>query len=226
MTGFMTPLLLALDVQSLTMSLVSIASPAGREGALADSVEAALRPLGHLNVTRDGDTVIARTDGGHGRRVIVAGHLGVASPAAEPLARVETGRLYGPGASDAKGSLAVMLKAAAAGGYGSDVTFVFAAGELDAASLGGDVVLLAEPTGSAVRGEALSHPRVERLIALTGVAPVRAVAGGHGGPAGVPAVAFGPGDPAPGGSAAEFVSTAELGQCEVVLGRWLRDAPA
>src|ERR1700709_1370305 len=99
MDDFVFPLLLALDVQSLTMSLVNIASPRGGEGALADSIEAALRNLRHLEVERAGDTVIARTNAGHDARVIVAGRLDVAAEE-DPLAYVEMGKLFGPGASN------------------------------------------------------------------------------------------------------------------------------
>ena len=224
MDDFVFPLMLALDVQSLTMSLVNIASPVGREAAIADSIEAALRPLAHLSVTRSGDTVIARTDGGHGERVLVAGRVGVASEVAseveEPLAFVEMGKLYGPGACDAKGAVAVMLKAAALGAYARDVTFVFAAGTADVDDLEpADVVLLASPTGSAVRGS-LEHPLAQRLAGLTDVAPV-ADASLDVAPLPSRTVAFGPGNPAVAGTAEEFVPTAELGQCEFVLRQWL-----
>ena len=42
---------------------------------LADAVEAALRGLGHLEVIRDGNTVVARTQLGRAERVVLAGHL-------------------------------------------------------------------------------------------------------------------------------------------------------
>jgi succinyl-diaminopimelate desuccinylase len=226
MDDFVFPLVLTLDVQSLTMSLVNIASPPGGESALADSIEAALRKFAHLAVERTGDTVIARTHAGHGERVIIAGRLDVASESAEePLAYVEMGKLFGPGASGAKGALAVALKAAVLGSYSRDVTFVCSAGELDGLVdlAQADLVLLAEPTNSAVRGEALDHPWARRLVELTDVEPVPDASGAPGTftSRGVPAVAFGPGDPAVAGASTEFVTTAELGQCEYVLREWL-----
>ncbi len=50
-------------------------SVSGDERELADAVEEALRALGHLEVLRDGDAVVARTHLGRGRRVVLAGHL-------------------------------------------------------------------------------------------------------------------------------------------------------
>jgi succinyl-diaminopimelate desuccinylase len=96
MDDFVFPLMLALDVSSLTMSLVNIASPPGLEGALADSIETALRGLPHLEVERVGDTVIAATNAGHGERVVVAGQLTAGAAGADPLAYVEMGKLFGP----------------------------------------------------------------------------------------------------------------------------------
>jgi hypothetical protein len=232
MDDFVFPLLLALDVQSLTMSLVTLASARGREGALADSIEAALRNLTHLEVERAGDTVIAHTFAGHDERVIVAGRLDVASED-DPLAYVEMGQLFGAGASDAKGALATTLKAAAIGSYRRDVTFVYYAGGRDAAGLSGlgddlphsDFVLLAEPTNSAVRGEALDHPWAQQLIGLTDVAPIADATVARDitrvGSLDVPAVAFGPGDPSLAGTSGEFVPTAQLAHCEFVLRQWL-----
>jgi succinyl-diaminopimelate desuccinylase len=231
MDDFVFPLVLTLDVGSLTMSLVNIASPRGQESSLADSIEAALRNLAHLAVERTGDTVIARTNAGHDERVIIAGHLDVASED-DPLAYVEMGKLFGPGASDAKGALAVTLKAAALGSYSCDVTFIYYTGGWNPEELSGlddvlrsDLVLLAGPTQSVVHGVALDHPLVRRLIGLTEVAPVSKAGGAHDlapfASLDVPAVAFGPGDPSVAGTGGEFVPTAELAQCEFVLRQWV-----
>ena len=225
------PLLLALDVSSLTMSLVNIASSGGDETALADSVEAALRAVTHLDVDRVGDTVVAQADVGHSERVVVAGHLG-AQRSENAMAYVEMGMLFGPGASDAKGALAVALKAAAAGGYSRDVTFIFYAegegpGIADDAVLSAGFALLAEPTDCAVTGSgsALDHPWARQLLELTGVDPGPDPRRAHGlerfVSLGVPVVAFGPGDPSNAGTAGECVPTAQLAQSEFVLRQWL-----
>ena len=63
------------DLIALFRRVVDIESVSGNETALADAVEFALRQLPHLQVERDGDTVIARTALGRAERVVIAGHL-------------------------------------------------------------------------------------------------------------------------------------------------------
>src|SRR5689334_2047063 len=52
---------LSQDVTTLTAAICDIESVSHEEARLADAIEAALRPLDHLEVTRDGNTVVART---------------------------------------------------------------------------------------------------------------------------------------------------------------------
>ena len=85
------PLDLSADVTSLTAAVCDIESVSQDEAALADAIEAALRPLAHLEVTRDGNTVVARTSLGRAERVVLAGHidtvpLTVACPTCRPAA--------------------------------------------------------------------------------------------------------------------------------------------
>ena len=69
---------LTLDAARLTAQLVDTASVSGEEKQLADAVETALRALGHLEVDRDGDAVVARTRLGRAERVVLAGlQLGI-----------------------------------------------------------------------------------------------------------------------------------------------------
>ena len=51
----------ATDVFELTRQLVDVASESFAEQALVDLLEAELRTLPHLEVTRVGDNVVART---------------------------------------------------------------------------------------------------------------------------------------------------------------------
>jgi len=104
---------LAGDPVALTAALVDIASVSGSEGHLADLVEQALRDCPHLVVDRDGDAVVARTQLGRDRRVLLAGHLDTV-PLADnvPSSRVGS-RLYGCGSSDMKSGDAVLLHLAA-----------------------------------------------------------------------------------------------------------------
>ena len=66
---------LTADVVTLTQQLCDIESVSHDEAAIADAIEAALRPLRHLEVVRRGNTVIARTDFGRDERVVLAGHI-------------------------------------------------------------------------------------------------------------------------------------------------------
>lgn len=207
------PLMLALDVVSLTMTLVNAESPTGEEGPLADQVEVTLAGLPHLTLERLGHTVVARTDAGHGERVVLAGHLDAPPSDDEVLARVEMGRLYGPGACDAKGGVAIMLRVAALAGHARDVTLVFydrglaadeglrRVAEARPELLRGDLAMLLSPTG------------LERVD--TAVAPLDAL--------GVPTLAYGPGDPQVAGTPEEYVPTAHLTEAEHAVRTWLQD---
>lgn len=117
---------LTADVRDLTARLIDIESVSGAEKPLADAVEQALRPLPHLTVLRDGDAVVARTELGRERRVVLAGHLDTVPTADNVPSRVVDGRLYGCGASDMKSGVAVQLKLAATVTEPvHDLTFVF-----------------------------------------------------------------------------------------------------
>ena len=127
---------LAADPSDLTAALIDIASVSGSEGPLADAVEAALSRLPHLTVHRDGDAVVARTELGRPERVVLAGHLDTVPLPTAPGARgtvpsTWTGAdgdrvLYGRGATDMKGGVAVQLVLAAAlTAPNRDITYVF-----------------------------------------------------------------------------------------------------
>ncbi len=94
----------------MATALVGIPSVSHHEGPLADAVEAAVRLCPWLAVDRVGHNVVARTTLGRQSRLLIAGHLDTVPPVEgneEP--RVEDGTLYGLGAVDMKGGLAVML---------------------------------------------------------------------------------------------------------------------
>src|SRR5215213_8268179 len=97
---------LAADVVVLTRTLCDVESVSGNEGPLADAVEAALRRLPHLEVLRDGDAVVARTELGRSERVVLAGHLDTVPIAGNLPVRLdgdaESGVLVGRGTADMK----------------------------------------------------------------------------------------------------------------------------
>ncbi|MFF9619921.1 succinyl-diaminopimelate desuccinylase [Streptomyces griseosporeus] len=136
------------DVVSLTRALVDIPSESGAEAALADAVERALSALPHLVVERVGDSVVARTGLGRAERVVVAGHLDTVPAAGNLPARVDGGRVYGLGACDMKGGVAVALRIAAGVTRPCrDLTFVFYACEEVESDRNGLRRILAERPG-------------------------------------------------------------------------------
>ncbi|GIH69285.1 succinyl-diaminopimelate desuccinylase [Sphaerimonospora thailandensis] len=116
---------LAQDVGALTAQLVDIESVSGAEKELADAIEEALLPLGHLTVRRDGQNIVARTELGRAERVVIAGHLDTVPVAGNLPSRVADGVLYGCGTSDMKSGMAVQLKLCLLENPNRDLTFVF-----------------------------------------------------------------------------------------------------
>ncbi|MGV8850356.1 MAG: succinyl-diaminopimelate desuccinylase [Propionibacteriaceae bacterium] len=159
------------DIVDLLQAITDIESVSGNEKVLADAVEAALRALPHLTVTRDGDALVARTDLGRAERVIIAGHLDTV-PLADNLPSVRKvvdgeDRVYGRGTCDMKGGVAVQLAVAAAVTEPvRDITWIFYDHEeVDAERNGlnrlsrtrpdlltGDLAVLMEPTAAAIEG--------------------------------------------------------------------------
>lgn len=157
----------------LAADLMDIESVSGNEGALADAVEQALTGLEHLHVVRNGDAIVARTSLGRGERVILAGHLDTVPlpTASESRGTVpstwEGEVLYGRGATDMKGGVAVQLALAATLlEPNKDLTIIFYDHEEVAASKSGlgrlvrenrellnaDFGILLEPTNGTVEG--------------------------------------------------------------------------
>lgn len=125
--GRMSPSLqLTLDAVTLTEHLVDIESVSGEEQRIADAVEAALRALGHLEVRRFSNTVVARTDLGRAERVVIAGHLDTVPLNDNLPARRDDSAIHGLGSCDMKSGCAVALRTAATlPDPNRDLTFVF-----------------------------------------------------------------------------------------------------
>ncbi|MCA0253496.1 MAG: succinyl-diaminopimelate desuccinylase [Actinobacteria bacterium] len=155
------------DLVELFRGIVDIESVSGNEGPLADAIEQALAGLDHLDLVRDGDTLIARTDLGRAQRVVIAGHLDTVPVAANLPSRLADGMVHGRGTVDMKGGVAVMLQVAALATQPTrDVTWIFYDHEEVAAAdnsltriaatrpeaLVGDFAVLMEPTSAQIEG--------------------------------------------------------------------------
>jgi succinyl-diaminopimelate desuccinylase len=180
------------DVVALTAALCDVPSVSHEEKVLADAVEAALRDLPQLAVTRVGDTLVARTDLGRTERVVLAGHLDTVPLTTDPpnlptrRRTLEDGTevLWGRGTVDMKGGVAVILRVAATVPEPNrDLTLVLYAGEEVDSEFNGlghvhaqrpdlvedaDFAVLLEPTGAVVEGGCKGTLRVE--VVTTGVA--------------------------------------------------------
>jgi succinyl-diaminopimelate desuccinylase len=114
------------DPVELTRRLVDIPSVSGDEQRIADAVEALLRPCGHLEVTRFGHTIVARTRLGRPDRVVLAGHLDTVPEHDNLPSRLEGDVLHGLGTCDMKGGVAVGLHlATTVADPPRDVTYLF-----------------------------------------------------------------------------------------------------
>jgi succinyl-diaminopimelate desuccinylase len=118
------------DVVDLTRVICDIESVSGNEKDLADAIEEALNAYPHLEVIRDGDAIVAKTNLGRAKRVVIAGHIDtvpVANNLPVKLVSLERSHvLFGRGTVDMKAGVAVQLKLAAELTEPNvDVTWVF-----------------------------------------------------------------------------------------------------
>ena len=170
----------------LTQAICDIESVSGNEATLADAIERALAPYGHLEVHRDGNTIVARTMQGRAKRVVIAGHIDTVPLNDNLPTRFETldGReyLWGRGTADMKAGVAVQLKLAAEiTEPGIDVTWMWYDNEEVSSDINGlrllaerrpdlfagDFAILGEPTRGDIEGGCNGTLRVD--ITTTGL---------------------------------------------------------
>ena len=100
----------------LTRTICDIPSVSGDERTLADLIHEAVLALPHLDVYRDGDTIVARTNLGRAQRVAIAGHIDTvpinANVPTRDIAIDGEPFIWGRGTVDMKAGVAVQLKLA------------------------------------------------------------------------------------------------------------------
>ncbi|MGQ0833115.1 MAG: succinyl-diaminopimelate desuccinylase [Microthrixaceae bacterium] len=168
-----------LDLLVRTAALVDIPSVSHHEGAITEHLEGALRALDHLEVARVGANLVARTRLGRATRVLLAGHTDTVPANGNAGARIDGDVLWGLGAADMKGGLAVMLALAETVPEPAvDVTWVFYAGEEVSAEHNGlghllrdrpdlleaDLAILGEPTDGDIEAGCQGTMRVEVTV--------------------------------------------------------------
>ncbi len=160
----------------LTRALCDIESVSGNESEVADAIASALAGCAHLELVRDGDAIVARTNLGRERRVVIAGHLDTVPVNKNLPTRSEGQDLVGRGTVDMKAGVAVQLKLAAElVDPVVDVTWIWYDNEEVAADLNGlgrlarnrpellagDFAILGEPTNALVEGGCNGTLRVD-----------------------------------------------------------------
>jgi succinyl-diaminopimelate desuccinylase len=167
---------LTADVVALTEALVDIESVSRNEQQICDEIEAALTGLDHLQVTRIGNSLVARTELGRAERVVIAGHVDTVPVNDNLPSRNDGTNVHGLGSCDMKGGVAVALKLAAElVDPVRDVTYLFYDGEEIASEFNGvrvvaeqrpdlleaDFAILMEPSDAGVEAGCQGTLRVE-----------------------------------------------------------------
>jgi succinyl-diaminopimelate desuccinylase len=168
------------DLVALTAELVEVPSVSHDERALCDLLEQRLRAVPWLRVDRVGDNLVARTEGDKPHRLLLAGHLDTVPANGNERARVDGDVLWGLGAADMKGGVAVLLDLATTVDEPViDVSYVFYAGEEVAGEfnglrrlfeerpdlLAGDAAILGEPTEGVIEAGCQGTMRLEVTLA-------------------------------------------------------------
>ena len=109
------------DLLRATADLVNIASVSHEEGPITDHIEARLRAVPWLEVTRIANNLVARTNFGHQQRLVLAGHTDTVPVNGNAVARIDGDTLFGLGSADMKSGLTVFLHPSITGRRGSHV---------------------------------------------------------------------------------------------------------
>jgi len=164
----------------ITRQLCDIESVSGNERAIADAIQTALAAASHLEVIRDGDAIVARTNLGRAQRVVIAGHIDTVPINNNFPTRYETidgiDYLWGRGTVDMKAGVAVQLKIAVElADPVVDITWIWYDHEEVSESLNGlnrlsrtrpellagDFAILGEPTSAEIEGGCNGNARIE-----------------------------------------------------------------
>lgn len=171
---------LAASSIDITRQLCDIESVSGNEATIADAIVASLAGADHLELSRDGDAVVARTNLGRAQRVVIAGHIDTVPINNNFPTRFETidgiEYLWGRGTVDMKAGVAVQLKLALElVAPAVDVTWIWYDHEEVSESLNGlnrlsrthpewlegDFAILGEPTRAEIEGGCNGNARIE-----------------------------------------------------------------
>jgi len=164
----------------ITRALCDIESVSGNEKTIADAIETAMRACDHLDVIRNADAIVARTNLGRAQRVVIAGHIDTVPLNNNLPSRFETidgiEYLWGRGTVDMKAGVAVQLKLASElVNPVYDITWIWYDHEEVSENLNGlgrlsreqpellvgDFAILGEPTNAIIEGGCNGNARIE-----------------------------------------------------------------
>jgi succinyl-diaminopimelate desuccinylase len=176
----MAPIDLSVSPVDVTRQLCDIRSVSGDERLVADEIWATLADCDHLELFRDGDAIVARTQLGRASRVVIAGHVDTVPINDNVPTRYETDGgvdyLWGRGTVDMKAGCAVHLRLAVELTEPTvDVTWIWYDHEEVSDALNGlgrlarlrpdllaaDFAVLGEPSNSGVEGGCNGNLRAE-----------------------------------------------------------------
>ncbi|HEX3394576.1 MAG TPA: succinyl-diaminopimelate desuccinylase [Acidimicrobiales bacterium] len=164
------------DLLAFTAALVDIPSVSHYERDVTDHLQSLLAPVPWLELTRLGETLVARTQLGRRQRLVLAGHTDTVPPNGNETARLEGDVCWGLGSADMKAGVAVLTELARTVAEPAvDVTYVFyECEEVDSRYNGlerlfaerpdlmvGDAAVLAEPTGARIEAGCQGTMRIE-----------------------------------------------------------------
>ena len=164
----------------ITRQLCDIESVSGNERLIADAIVVSLAGADHLEIIRHGDTIVARTNLGRDKRVVIAGHIDTVPINNNFPTKYEVidgvDYLWGRGTVDMKAGVAVQLKLAVELSEPAvDITWIWYDHEEVSESLNGlnrlsksrpdllagDFAILGEPTSSEIEGGCNGNARIE-----------------------------------------------------------------
>ena len=100
------------ELGQLTLDLVNISSVSQDEKLIADSIEEVLRKEQHLKLSRISNSIVAQTNFGSSKRIVIAGHIDTVPANKNFPGKIANSEVQGLGSVDMKSGIAVALKLA------------------------------------------------------------------------------------------------------------------
>ncbi len=114
------------ELGQLTLDLVNISSVSQDEKLIADSIEEVLKQEEHLKLSRINNSIVAQTNFGSNKRIVIAGHIDTVPANNNFPGKIDKSEVQGLGSVDMKSGIAVALKLATEiKNSNFDITYLF-----------------------------------------------------------------------------------------------------